>query len=209
MTLPGTAAVLAAYLWGSIPSANALARLRGIDLREGGSGNPGANNALRLGGARLGVAVLAVEILKGFVAVWFASRIGGSGLAAAAGAAAIAGNVLNPWYRLKGGQGLGITAGVLLAGSPWSAAVGVAAAGAVAAALHSSPAGGLAGLTGAGLGLAFSETPWGLDPRHARWLVAATVLIVAPKQILNLRRGQRIKRASRQRSRGGSSPGRR
>jgi hypothetical protein len=42
-------AVLLGYLLGSIPTANGLARLRGVDLRKAGSGNPGVNNARRLG----------------------------------------------------------------------------------------------------------------------------------------------------------------
>src|SRR5690606_27985836 len=47
------AALVVGYLVGSAPTADWLARRRGIDLRSTGSGNPGTNNALRTGGPRL------------------------------------------------------------------------------------------------------------------------------------------------------------
>ncbi len=201
--LTGLVMVVGGYLWGSIPTANAIARLRGIDLRESGSGNPGANNARRLGGARLGVTVLLVEVAKGFVAVLAASRLAGDWFGAAAGAAAVAGNVVNPWYRFRGGQGLGIAAGVLLAGSPSSAGIGIISAAVTAAAFHSSPAGGLGGLVGAAVGLIL-PTGWGLEEGPARWLVALLLAVVAPRQIRNLRRDLAVRRSARQPSRAGS-----
>jgi len=51
-------AAIAGYALGSLPTAGALARMRGIDLRAEGSGNPGANNALRTGGLILAAGVL-------------------------------------------------------------------------------------------------------------------------------------------------------
>src|SRR5690606_24663034 len=83
-----------------------------------GTGNPGANNARQLGGVRLGIGALVVEMTKGVAAVLLGSWIGDTGGAALAGAAASAGSVYNPWFGLRGGKGLGITAGTLLAAWP-------------------------------------------------------------------------------------------
>ena len=106
---------LLGYLIGSIPTAVFLARRKGIDLRSAGSGNPGTKNALGTGGPVLAVAVLAVEAVKGYGAVWLGSAIGDEVGALAAGIGAVAGNVYNVWYRFEGGKGLGISLGVLAA----------------------------------------------------------------------------------------------
>lgn len=108
------AAVLLGYLLGSLPTANGLARLWGVDLRTGGSGNPGANNARRLGGTTLFALVLIVEVLKGLTAVVVGISVAGEPGAVVAGLGAIAGNVYNVWYSFHGGKGLAITLGVLL-----------------------------------------------------------------------------------------------
>jgi glycerol-3-phosphate acyltransferase PlsY len=106
-------AAVVGYLLGSIPTASFLGRLRGIDLRLEGSGNPGAANALRTSGPRLAATVLVVEAAKGYGAVLAGSWIGDETGAVAAGLGAVAGNVYNIWYRFQGGKGLGISVGVL------------------------------------------------------------------------------------------------
>ena len=78
-------AVLAGYAIGSIPTAAPIARLWGIDLRQQGSGNPGTKNALGTGGPLLAAAVLIVEAVKGYLAVWLGYSIAGDGGAIAAG----------------------------------------------------------------------------------------------------------------------------
>jgi acyl phosphate:glycerol-3-phosphate acyltransferase len=107
------AALVVGYAIGSLPTAVWLGRLRGVDLRESGSRNPGANNANRLGGPALGVAVLVVEMGKGLLVVTLGHLIGGEVAAVVGGVGAIGGNVYNIWYRFEGGKGLSITAGVL------------------------------------------------------------------------------------------------
>lgn len=101
------------YLIGSIPTAGLLARMRGVDLRSEGSGNPGTANALRTSGPWLAAIVLLVEAAKGFGAVWLGHWLGDETGAIAAGLGAVAGNVYNVWYRFQGGKGLGISLGVL------------------------------------------------------------------------------------------------
>jgi glycerol-3-phosphate acyltransferase PlsY len=102
------------YLIGSVPTAQWLGGLWGVDLRGGGTRNPGANNARRLGGLPLAILVLMVEMGKGLGAVVagfaMADEVGG----VFAGLGAVIGNVYNLWYRFQGGKGLGITGGVLI-----------------------------------------------------------------------------------------------
>lgn len=109
---------LGGYLIGSIPTADWLGRLAGLRLRDAGSGNPGANNALQLGGPTLAAAVLLVEMTKGMAAVLAGDALASETGAVISGLGAVAGNVYNVWYRGRGGKGLGITAGVLLAAWP-------------------------------------------------------------------------------------------
>jgi glycerol-3-phosphate acyltransferase PlsY len=107
-------AFVVGYLVGAVPTAIWIARMWGLDLRDGGTGNPGANNARRLGGYRLAILVLAVEMAKGAAAVSAGLALNDDGGAVAAALGAVTGNVYNVWLRFRGGKGLGITAGVLL-----------------------------------------------------------------------------------------------
>jgi glycerol-3-phosphate acyltransferase PlsY len=106
------------YLIGSIPTAGFLGRLKGIDLRSEGSGNPGTKNALSTGGPVLAAAVLLIEAAKGYLAVWVGFEIAGDTGALFAALGAVAGNVFNVWYGFRGGKGLGISLGVLAAAWP-------------------------------------------------------------------------------------------
>ncbi|CAB5010213.1 unannotated protein [freshwater metagenome] len=108
------AAVVAGYVVGSLNPAATIARIRGIDLRASGSGNPGATNAARTMGRGVGVLVLVLDLLKGFVpAVLFATFVG---LAAGevAGLAAVVGHVTSPFLRGRGGKGVATALGAIL-----------------------------------------------------------------------------------------------
>lgn len=111
-------AALAGYFLGALPTAAPLGRIWGVHLRKQGSQNPGANNALRLGGPILALTVLLVEIAKGLIAVRLGFAIEGDMGAVAGAVGAVAGNVYNLWYGFSGGKGLGISAGVLLGTAP-------------------------------------------------------------------------------------------
>lgn len=111
-------AAILGYVIGSVPTASFLARLRGIDLRKEGSGNPGTKNALATGGPLLAAVVLLVEAAKGYLAVWAGYEIAGETGALFAALGAVGGNVFNIWYRFQGGKGLGISLGVLAAAWP-------------------------------------------------------------------------------------------
>lgn len=117
-----------AYLLGSIPTGFLVAKARGVDIRTVGSGNIGATNAFRALGKGLGIFVLLMDALKG----WLAVQIGALAVAAVfpgpqleylritAGIAAILGHNFTCWLHFKGGKGIATSAGVLLALVPWA-----------------------------------------------------------------------------------------
>ena len=118
------AALLVAFVLGSIPFGLLLTRLAGLgDIRAIGSGNIGATNVLRTGRKDLAIATLLLDALKGAAAVLLARRLGGP--AALAGLAAVLGHTLTPWLRFQGGKGVATGAGVLL-GIAWPIGVIVA-----------------------------------------------------------------------------------
>jgi acyl phosphate:glycerol-3-phosphate acyltransferase len=113
-------------LIGSVPFAWLLHRVAtGRDLREEGSGNPGASNLHRAGGPYWGAAGLALDAGKGALAAWLGAAWAGprGGLAAAVGA--VAGHVVTPWLGGRGGKGVAPAAGGFAIVAP--AATGVAA----------------------------------------------------------------------------------
>ena len=108
------AAIVVGYLVGSLNPAATIARIRGVDLRASGSGNPGATNAARTMGRGVGVLVLVLDLLKGFVpALLFATFVG---LAAGevAGLAAVVGHVTSPFLKGRGGKGVATALGAIL-----------------------------------------------------------------------------------------------
>lgn len=112
--------VAISYLAGSIPSAYLAGKLRGIDLRQHGSGNLGATNVVRVLGPRIGAVVFIADLLKGFLPVYFLPRYTGTlrpeMWALVFGAAAILGHV-KPIFLLGkgGGKGVATASGVFLA----------------------------------------------------------------------------------------------
>jgi acyl phosphate:glycerol-3-phosphate acyltransferase len=108
------AAIIAAYLLGSIPFALIVSRrLSGVDLRHIGSGNLGATNVARASGLRAGVLVAVLDIAKGAAGVMVAMRLTSDAAApAAAGFAAILGHVYPIWLRFRGGKGVATACGV-------------------------------------------------------------------------------------------------
>lgn len=132
MEIYGLIAVLA-YLLGSIPTGYLVARAKGIDIRSVGSGNIGATNAFRVLGKPAGFLVLAVDALKGWVAVrvvavWCVERfmspdsMGGAREIGAiiAAVCAVLGHNYTCWLKFKGGKGIATSAGVLTALVPWA-----------------------------------------------------------------------------------------
>lgn len=112
--------LMAAYFVGSIPSAQILARLRGVDLREVGSGNIGAGNLTKSVGPGWGVAAAILDGLKGLLPVLFARFVLDMGLASSglAGLAAVVGHCWSVFMKGRSGRGLATSAGLMVALDP-------------------------------------------------------------------------------------------
>lgn len=112
--------LLGAYLVGSIPSAQLLARLRGVDLRQVGTGNIGAGNLTDSLGMQWGVVAAVFDGLKGLIPVLCARFVLDMGLAASgmAGLAAVAGHCWSIYLKGRAGRGLATSAGLLVALDP-------------------------------------------------------------------------------------------
>ena len=117
MSFAWIGAMAMAYVIGSIPSAYMAGRLlKGKDIREEGDHNPGADNAYRTIGPRVGLVVGAVDIGKGAIAVLIANGLTGStGAGMAAGVAAVVGHNWPIFLQLRGGRGAASTVGVFIA----------------------------------------------------------------------------------------------
>ena len=118
--------VLAAYLLGAIPNGLLIAKAKGIDLRQTGSGNIGATNVFRCVGKGWGILAFVLDALKGFVPAFCFPRLMANApdwLGLACGVAAVAGHNWPVWLGFKGGKGVATSAGMLLGIAP--AAVGI------------------------------------------------------------------------------------
>jgi len=179
-------AILFGYFSGSLPTADLVARVRGVDLRSSGSGNPGAANALQVGGRGLAAVVLALDLLKGAAAAIVGAAIDGDSTAIAAAVAAVLAQVHNPWFGFHGGKGLGVTAGTALVVWPAGLLVTLPVLGAAAKGLRSA-AGSLVALGwffGASLLWASKgwSTQWGIVADDTLvWYAIAIVGLTAPK----------------------------
>lgn len=131
-------AVGLSYLAGSLPTAYLAVRaVKGKDIRELGSGNVGATNAMRVLGPGLALGVAFVDFAKGFVPVFLAQRwhfpLTGTmpdtlpGLLT--GTAALAGHLFPVYIGFKGGKGVATGAGVLTALFPPLFPAGIAVFG--------------------------------------------------------------------------------
>lgn len=120
---------LLAYLLGALLGALLVGRLRGVDIRELGSGNAGGTNALRTQGKAFGLAVLLIDLGKGWLATAVLPGLALPGIApsgalspgwiaAGCAAAAVVGHVYPVWYGFRGGKGAATLVGALLGLAP-------------------------------------------------------------------------------------------
>lgn len=121
---------LLCYLLGSLMGSLLLGRLRGVDIRELGSGNPGGTNALRTQGKAFALGVMLIDVGKGYLAagvlpgldlpgVGLDPAVDRAWLEVACGFMAVVGHVWPLWYEFRGGKGVGTLAGAVLAIAPW------------------------------------------------------------------------------------------
>jgi len=137
---------LLALLLGSIPFGLLIAKAKGIDIRQHGSGNIGATNVLRIVGKKYGITCFLLDALKGFIPVviavnllritgrqvqvplglpddWIMSFAAGDAFKAQlvqilTAACAVLGHNYSPWVGFRGGKGIATSAGALLALMP-------------------------------------------------------------------------------------------
>ncbi|HSJ83501.1 MAG TPA: glycerol-3-phosphate acyltransferase [Acidimicrobiia bacterium] len=110
---------MGAYLLGSIPFAQVIGRVRGIDLRLVGSGNVGAGNLTRVAGWPWGLTAGVLDGLKGLSAVLIAQEMGFTrGAVGMVGLAAVIGHNWSLFMRGRSGRGLATSVGMLAAFDP-------------------------------------------------------------------------------------------
>ncbi|MFA5184716.1 MAG: glycerol-3-phosphate 1-O-acyltransferase PlsY [Patescibacteria group bacterium] len=111
--------IISAYLLGSIITGSILAKIKGIDIRQSGSGNPGATNAFRAMGWKIGALTLLGDVTKGVMPVWIGYLIGFRYWELAAiGAAVFIGHLFPAFSHFKGGKGVATAAGIFLVLNP-------------------------------------------------------------------------------------------
>jgi glycerol-3-phosphate acyltransferase PlsY len=116
-----------AYVIGGIPFAFVLARRwGGTDVRYSGSGNIGATNVLRTTGMSVALAVLALDMSKGYLVMFAARSLGADQVAQGMVAAAVvAGHIFPVWLKFRGGKGVATACGAFAVLAPISALLAV------------------------------------------------------------------------------------
>jgi len=114
--LPLLYAVVLGYLCGSVPFGLLLTQAAGLgDIRAIGSGNIGATNVLRTGNRWLAAATLVLDAAKAAMPVLLARGLWGEEAAMLAGLGAFVGHCFPVWLGFKGGKGVAVFIGSLLA----------------------------------------------------------------------------------------------
>lgn len=132
--------MLSAYLIGAMPFVYYIGRLAGVDLRDTGSRNVGGTNLFRTVGPLTGVVGAGLDIGKGVVVVLAARALDfNDGAAALAAIGAVVGQCWPVFLRFRGGRGISVVGGAVLAHSPLTFVLAVlpAASGLVAYAVMS------------------------------------------------------------------------
>jgi acyl phosphate:glycerol-3-phosphate acyltransferase len=191
-----TAPLLVAYLLGSVSFAWVAGWIKGVELRQHGSGNLGATNAGRVLGGRWFVIVFCCDVLKGLTPVlalrlalpptW--SLIDIPLLAVLTGLAAVLGHVFTCFHGFKGGKAVATSLGVLVGLVPvvaamcaglwllvWLGAKKLAGLGSSSAV---APASVLAALAAGPAQLLLSGDPWGADVPVSVLVLVLSLLIV-------------------------------
>lgn len=119
--------VVLAYLLGSIPTSIWVSKaIFGIDIRDYGSGNPGATNTFRVLGSTWGTFVMIADITKGMIATslyiiipfYLQNELGRTNFMIVLGLAAVLGHIFPIWADFKGGKGVATILGMALAIQP-------------------------------------------------------------------------------------------
>jgi glycerol-3-phosphate acyltransferase PlsY len=117
--------IIVSYLIGAIPTGYLVARVKGIDIRQRGSGNIGTTNVWRNLGPALGLAVLAGDVLKGVIAVFLGRSIGGGDVQLLTALAVLVGHSWPVFLGFQGGKIIATTLGVFILLEPLAMAIGL------------------------------------------------------------------------------------
>jgi glycerol-3-phosphate acyltransferase PlsY len=120
---------LIAYLLGSLIGSLVLGRLKGVDIREQGSGNAGGTNALRTQGWKFALGVIVIDVGKALLAVGILPGLSlpfvgldpaldRAWLTVACAAAVVVGHVYPVWYEFRGGKGAATLIGAVAVLAP-------------------------------------------------------------------------------------------
>ena len=102
------------FLVGSISPTMIFAKFYKADVRGTGSGNPGATNASRVMGKKVGITIAVLDILKGFVPAVVFGALSSDYAGEVAGLFAVLGHIFSPWLGFRGGKGVATTLGAIL-----------------------------------------------------------------------------------------------
>jgi acyl phosphate:glycerol-3-phosphate acyltransferase len=114
--------LLFSFLIGSIPIAYLISKIfYGIDIREHGSGNPGATNVWRTLGKKPGILTFILDVLKGFLPVYISKKLFTEAsllVPVTSGFLAVVGHIWTPFLKFKGGKGVATGCGIFLGLTP-------------------------------------------------------------------------------------------
>jgi len=206
--------VASSFLLGSIPFGYLLVRvLRGVDVRQTGSGNIGATNVSRTGSKGLALATLFLDALKGYVAVWISFSLNHASMpyfspapigsaadmstvlrvlqsayiaASLAALCAILGHMFTPWLRFRGGKGVATAVGAFLAIAPHAVLISLVLFIVVVAATRYVSLGSMLGTA------VFPFAAWWLNPLTRT--TETMVLIVTSCLLIGVRHKDNIQR---------------
>lgn len=167
---------LLGYLAGSLPFALWVTRrVKGVDLRDAGSGHVTTTNTIRQAGWSWGLLVLGLDLTKGLLPVYLASQRGLPAWAVAITAGlAVVGHCWPLWAQFRGGMGLATTGGSLLAVSPLGFALALGLLLSLVLILRHSARGALFA------GLLLTPLFWLLNlPTNVIWIGATTGVVLA------------------------------
>ncbi|MHC4788269.1 MAG: glycerol-3-phosphate 1-O-acyltransferase PlsY [Planctomycetota bacterium] len=169
-----------AYLYGSVPFGFLAAKLlKGVDIRQSGSGNIGATNAARVLGFRFFPLIFLLDVSKGFLPTLAAGLLVAEGaydpqpLVVGTGLAAILGHVFPLYLGFKGGKAVATSTGVFLVLAPWAVLI----AGAVWGVMFA--AGRYVSLASISAAIALPAAVWLLHPDAAgagRYLAGLSIV---------------------------------
>jgi glycerol-3-phosphate acyltransferase PlsY len=191
---------LLGYLSGSLPFAVWMTRLvRGVDVRDSGSGHATATNTLRQFGLGLGAVVAVLDVTKGFVPTWLAVHYApGAWIVPLTAALAVVGHCWPLFAGFRGGMGLSAGGGALLSVSPRGIVLALGLLVALTLGLrHSARASVL-------MGLLIAPWLWLFGLRdQVIWIAVAAGLVIAYRFLLDWHRQYRELWLDRDMSKGG------